>query len=411
MTSNNIASQSDNEVMPFLSEDALKSQVANISEQYDCWLSQWGVVSPENVLDRRRFMRGLKCLFQAVVGTFIRPFLSNTNYIYIFEGLRNKEYMAVFSPDTVVIVGSHIEKEYAHEHGYGFAWSFPMQSAIHTKISRNWNYPAIRQLIFWKNKLSKFDKAIFFLYEDTQPLGAFFVYVSRLLPSNVSSVCIQHGYFLKYHYPIRIDGAISDFNFVWDMGQAELIGGNILKTYEIGLPYFASAKSSHEFHVILVGTGMARSCRSIYELSITTYLNILNMLVEIPGVTVFYRPHPNEYNDEKLLLELSKLFKLVENTNKVDMLNGPRGIFIGGESSLLFEAGIAGHLVAHLKLDASIPAFNFDFQFETNGINELQQWVLSIKNSNSLVREIRSEKKMSPLERFSLALREMKLVN
>jgi hypothetical protein len=81
------------------------------------------------------------------------------------------------------------------------------------------------------------------------------------------------------------------------------------------------------------------------------------------------------------------------------------------ESSLLFEAGVAGHIVAHLKLDESIPEFEFEFEFCENEVDELFKWVFSIKNKINLVNKSKNIADLSPLERFKVALHQSNLVD
>ncbi len=130
--------------MSILSKEILENVVGDISQAYNTWLNQSAIVSPQDILTRRKYMRGLKCFIKTMIGLFIKPHFNKEKEIYIFEGLRNKYYMAAFSSDSIVIVGSHVEKEYANANGYGFCWSFPIESGIHSKISKGWNYPAIR---------------------------------------------------------------------------------------------------------------------------------------------------------------------------------------------------------------------------------------------------------------------------
>ncbi len=399
--------------MSILSKEILENVVGDISQAYNTWLNQSAIVLPQDILTRRKYMRGLKCFIKTMIGLFIKPHFNKEKEIYIFEGLRNKYYMAAFSSDSIVIVGSHVEKEYANANGYGFCWSFPIESGIHSKISKGWNYPAIRQLLYWVDKLSIFSKVTFFLYEDTQPLGLFMVHLSRLLHPNVSTVCIQHGYFGKQRgQSRRADGTYSDINFILDQRQAKFLGSNRQKSYVIGLPYVATAKPSNELQVVLVGTGGASDGTVWFERTINTYILIRKILSNISGVKVLYRPHPNEYNDEKLLAELSNRFLLVDEPNKVKQLNGSRAIFIGILSSLLYEAGIAGHHIGYFKLNPNVrPDFDFDFEFEENETNELMEWVLSIKNNNNFEDKSLSVNQLAPLERFNLALREAKLID
>lgn len=394
-----------------MSKENLKNIANQIATSSSNWLDEFATIAPKLVLERRKQMQGTKCLIQTMISIFIKPNLKKTKNIYIFEGIRNKEYMKAFSADSIVIIGSHLEKKYAETHGYGFAWSFPMVSATHSKISKNWDIQTIRQLKIWVSTLSTFDQVTFFLYEDTQALGCFFVYLGKILQPKVKTVCIQHGYFPKYHYLIRNEGALSDINFVWDKKQEEIIGSNTSSTFEIGLPYIASAKQFDQLHIILTGIGMANDGTDIYEKSIKIYIDIHNMLVDMPNINVFYRPHPNEFHDKKVLAKLRDNFLLIDHLDKVQRLNGPRAIYIGTVSSLLYEAGIAGHLVAHLKLHTNItPVFDFDFDFEKNEINKLLSWILSIKSNNPEPKK-QNVNQLCPLERFNLALREAKVIN
>ncbi len=393
------------------SETTYRQTLALISRDCKSWLEQWGRIASKSVDERKKIMRSSGSIIRSLISLFIKPSLNSNEQIYIFEGLKNKVYIAAFRPECVVIVGSHEEKKFAMSHGYGFCWSFPMQNSIYLNISKGWTFPAIMQLRYWTKLLVKSKRVIFFLQEDTQPLGTFFVYLSRLLPINSSSVCIQHGYFLKYYFPIRNEGALSDFNFVWDIRQAELIGANHLKTYEIGLPYFAKAKPSSQLIVILVGTGVVGNGSDIYERSIKAYSQVNNWLAGKFGMSVFYRPHPNEYNNKKLIAELRDSFSLVKSKDKLDQLNGPRALFIGVESSLLYEAGLAGHLVAHLKLDGSIPAFQFDFEFYETEVDKLLEWALSIKDNIHEPNKSLNIPQLTPIEKFNLALRDAGLVS
>ncbi|MCF8007949.1 MAG: hypothetical protein K9K84_11130 [Methylovulum sp.] len=387
----------------YLSKAILKNTLNEISINCNSWLMQWNVVASSYVLLRKKKMRSFKGLIQSSIGFFIKPDLSQNKEIYIFEGLKNKDYMVLFKPNSVIIVGSHKEKEFAINHGYGFCWSFPILGAIHAKMTRDWNTPGIRQLNLWVNELHNYDRVVFFLQEDTQPLGTFFVFLGRLLPLIVKTVCIQHGFFLNYYYQIRNDGELSEINFVWKLSQSKIIRCNHSRTFEIGLPYTAIAKPFDQLCVILLGTGMMGSGTSIYERSIKTYLKISNAITKSPGIKIFYRPHPNEYADHGLMDYLSHLFPLVENKDKLAQLRGQQSIFVGVESSMLYEAGVAGHFVCHLKLDGSQPDFDVDLDFHEDEIANLLFWIQSVANGK-VKKIINRSLEASPLKRFELAL-------
>jgi hypothetical protein len=389
----------------------LKQSANLISENCISWLNMYASFAPNVVQQRRKYMRGIKCFLRTVIGLFVKPSIKQEDDVYIFEGLRYKEYMKFFNPKSVVVVGMAEEKKYAYDYGYGFSWSFPIVAAVYFNMGWGWSYPTIKQLMFWKKELLKSSRATFFLYEDTQQLGSFFVFLARLFGTQVKSVCIQHGYFCQYEFDrMRYDGCLCDVNFVLEKSQAKLMGINT-PFYEIGLPYIATAKQSNHIDVILIGTGMVADGTSIYNDSIDVFTDIYNKLARL-GIKAYYRPHPNEFADQGTIEALKKTFSIIDNSNKQKILDGPRSIFIGTISTLLYEAGLAGHFVACLKLHSDItPVFNYDFKFHQNEISKLLQWIIKVKQRNILEKKSISNKSLDPLERFNFALRDANLMN
>ena len=78
-------------------------------------------------------------------------------------------------------------------------------------------------------------------------------------------------------------------------------------------------------------------------------------------------------------------------------------IFVGVESSMLYEAGVAGHFVCHLKLDGSQPDFDVDLDFHEDEIANLLFWIQSVANGK-VKKIINRSLEASPLKRFELAL-------
>jgi len=392
-------------------QEMFKEIADKISEDSKSWMRQFECDAPAEMERRRKNAGGIKGIVRTVLSLFIKPRLGDDETIYIFEGLRNKEYMKVFSPASVMIVGSHLEKEYARFHGYKFRWSFPIVGATQSKMYRGWNFPIVQQIKYWIDALSKSKRVVFFLYEDTQPLGVFFVHLGRMLKSKVASVCIQHGIFYEMQYPIRPDGELSDINFVWDHDQVAVIRCNRSKAFEIGLPYVATATPTTELIAVLVGTGMPYFNSDYYENSLNVFSVIYEALIHV-GLKVFYRPHPNEWAHEHIISELREIFPLLDESDKVPRLNGPRAIFIGTISSLLYEAGVAGHFVAHLRIyDEVTSGVDCDFSFGPEDINDLVEWVTSIRASPCGETPRQDSGKFGPLERFVHALHSAKLID
>jgi len=378
----------------------LKKKIQEISNKIAIdvasWLQQYGLVWPDETSFNKQREAGLRNIVRSLIGVFVKPQLGNCETIYFFEGLRNKAYMEVFDPESVVIIGSHIEKNYAKSYGYKFCWSFPIESAVHTKIYFDLDFLICRQVGIWIHKLCKHKRIIFFLYEDTRPLGTFFVHMAQALRHKATTVCIQHGYFVKSSYELRRDGLLSDINFVWDEDQIAAGDLNRSSAMVIGLPYVAVAKPTSKLKIILVGGS---------EKSLDTYLEIYDLLHSSLGLEVIYRPHPNEWPQELLDGKLKEMFPLLDNLNKVERLNGPRAIFIGTVSSLLYEAGVAGHIVACLKVGGrDTPLFQYNFEFNPSQVNDLAKWV-SIINATPHIDFLFGEKKIRcPKQRFMEAL-------
>ena len=384
----------------------------NISEDSKSWMQQFEYSAPAEIKRRRDDARTIKDLARTVFGLFVKPQFKNFETLYVFEGFRNKEYMSVFTPQSVLVIGSHQEKAFAEAHGYGFCWSFPMVSATHAKMYKDWDIPIVRQIKCWIKKLSLFKQVIFFLYEDTQPLGVFLVHLGRILKPKVTSICIQHGYFGITHFELRNDGQLSDINFVWDTVQAGLTGSDKNKTFEIGLPYAATAASTGEMIVILVGTGMSGDGNHDYEKSLDIFFQIYHDLSQSSNIKIFYRPHPNEWTNKELISKLHEKFSLLDELDKVERLNGPKAVFIGTISSLLYEAGLSGHLVAHLELcDTTTPVFNYDIKFGLTDIDNLVAWILKNWTDHCLNTHHPILNQNDSLNRFVSALHFAKLID
>lgn len=388
---------------------------SDIAEDFKNWLLELECHEPSTVARRNKDMSKIGDLFRAALGFFVSPRLQNAETLYIFEGIRYKEYMKVFRPETIIVVGSHIEKDFAKLNGYKFCWAFPMVCAVHSQVIKGLNIFLNRQIKLWIKELSRANQIIFFLYEDTQPLGCYFVHIGRFLKSKATSVCIQHGYFCNRNIQLRYDGQLSAINFVWDERQIAVIGCNRSTTFEIGLPYVAIARPTNELIVVLVGTGMYAGQYGEYEeygQSINAFSAIKAALRHSLGLKVFYRPHPNEWISPNNVVAMNKHLSPLDDLDKVRRLNGPRSLYIGTISSLLYEAGVAGHFVARLKLDGnSISVFDFDFEFDTHEISALVKWVSTLDASPCTRVEWKHTGEDYPTERFVSALHSAKLLD
>jgi hypothetical protein len=380
-----------------------------ISEDARNWIKQFEIIAPAEMQKRKKNTYKAKNIIITVLSIFIKPKFSDGKYLYIFQGIKNSEYMKIFNPESVVVVGSNLERDFAKIHGYNFYWASPIERAIYFKIYKNWNFFIIKQIKYWIEVLFKYEKIIIFLCEDTQPIGCYFVNIGKILKSSVTSVCIQHGYFHNQSH--RCDGVLSDVNFVWELNQVSVIGCNRSKSFEIGLPYVATAKSTSKLVVVLVGVGTSGEDMEEYEKSIDAYSQIYTVLRNSTDLNIFYRPHPSEWSNETIISNLRKRLPNLDDIDKVARLNGSKVIFIGTWSSLLYEAGVAGHFVVYLKLNTELrPDFKYDLSFEYANINNLIKWIWHIESYKLTVAETNNVNQISPLGRFYRALQSAKLI-
>lgn len=302
-------------------------------------------------------------------------------------------------------MGSHSERKFAIDNNFGFIWSFPVTSSIEIMITKGWGFFLRNQIKRWILKLNNFKNIKFILYEDTQPLGVYLNKISTILGSNAKCICIQHGFFPE-NLGIRYDGSMTKYNFVWDHTQINLIGKSSENTYVIGLPYHAVAKKSNHISVVLVGLGTAGDGNESYEKSLKIYKQIKESLNKLNILDIIYRPHPNEWGDKILIARLESIFGDLDRMSKIERLNCSRSIFIGTISSLLYEAGIAGHIVASLRIHCDLKTlFKTHFNFAELEVNNFISWVQSNKDFLLLMDDPKEVGFTTPEDKF------LKLIN
>jgi hypothetical protein len=313
------------------------------------WNSEARVFNPQGIVRREKGGRGIHVLLKVLIGLFIVPPAQTRSTITLFQGLRNQYVFSLFPKDAVYILGSWNEREYARTNGYGFIPVFPVENAVKLATYRSIFWPAKLQLRRWKRWITRRDVTVV-LYEDTQAMGAFLAMLEEPDTREYRAVCIQHGHFCGHTSSFRPEGRLTEYNLVWDAQQAERISKSPEKTRVIGLPYQARAETPSEgsLRVILVGLGSERH----HADSICLFQNIATFLqAAFQDAEIAYRPHPNEFNDPEKIADCQRLFGQIDRTPKIELLNGPRTLFVGEVSSLLYEAQQAGHLTAFVPID------------------------------------------------------------
>lgn len=382
----------------------------------DCveWNTQCSVYRPEEIKLRRQMALKAKDLFRSLVSIFVCPKISGTGTVYLFEGLRNKGYIGAFDRGSVFVIGSHTERAFAKSKGYGFIWAFPIEASVRSEVFRGWGFFALLQLLYWRNVLRGKERVVFFLYEDTQPLGSFIVHLARNLLINTRTVCIQHGYFSALQHPLRYEGVRSEINFVWDDKQAQLMGLDPERTFQIGLPYTAKARPAETLSVVLVGVGAPYGDLVSYAVALDAFQAIAQLAETDLGLDVVYRPHPTESAHPEVIDMLQQRFKSVDVLGKLERLNAARSIYVGSVSSLMFEAKQAGHLVVCVEIqDREKPVFDCDLLLAPKAMDEFVRWArkeMTATPSNAQGEATEKTSGETHLVRFRKAVAQAKLL-
>lgn len=371
-------------LMPAQDSTQLRRCAERIVARVGDWLEKNSVFVPEDVRRRRRYDLSWRPLVRAVLGTFARIAAPRSRRLIVFQGTRDKLYHRVFSPGEVMIIGSDADREYARANGHAFASSSPVEGAVRIALSRRLDFFLLRQLRSWAKLLREYEQVGLFLYEDTQPLGAFFANVAALAGSHVNVVCIQHGYFPRPLNDLPLDGSASQVNFVWDQKQAELIGCS--KAFAIGPPVSAIARSTKRPQIILVGTGTYYDGTGDFERTLSWYRSLLDRLPEDLQTQVLYRPHPNEMASRSIADRIQELFPRLDLLPLAERLGGDVAVFVGSLSSVLFEAGYAGHVVVRVGLrEDAIAMFERHAEFSTLQLDDAAMWLEAICRGEELV--------------------------
>jgi hypothetical protein len=341
------------------------------------WNKKFKKIALQNILAREKYARSLIDFVKCLISIFFFPNFHNSKNIYIFDSLSNKNYFYLFPKNEVFIIGSREEKKFAKEKGYRFIWSFPIQSSVRSKVYKNYNF--FINLIFdkWKKKLLN-KNCIFFLREDTQPLGAFFSVLSKSLKFS-KTICIQHGFFPRNYDQIP-DGLNCDYNFLWNKSQQKLKALKLKNTFVVGVPYTTRIILKKKIPVIFVGNGEYLNNYKLYKKSLEIFFEIKNILKKEFNISSIYRPHPAEYEEKNNITLIKKMFKKIDNLSKLKRLNNSRSIFIGSISSLLYEAGAAGHHIVYLYIPYKYykkwkPTFRYDIMIQPKNYHSLVSWV------------------------------------
>jgi len=382
---------------------------SSIKQSIRDWNLGFIVYHPGFLEKRNGLLFVLKDLCASIVSLFLVPAFASKSNLYIFHRPRTPHLLPLFNCSHILILGSAEDLKLSRRLGCSFFSDYFIRSAVVSSVYRSWDVFLLWQLFFWRRRLARFNRVLIFLYEDTQPVGTFLAHLPSLLPGNAKAICLQHGYF-NPRQPMRYEGLLCEYNFVWDQFQATLIGAVPEKTFVIGLPYSAIAHAKDNLSIILVGTGDPYFPR--YRETLLTYSRIYNYLIKSLGLPVLYRPHPSEYANPACTSVLRSTFESLDSLGTEDRLANTQSVFIGNVSSLLYAARCTGHFVASFSLNDywHTPDNVYDLQIDLRNLRQLADWILSLTPSKRFRRIQSAFTTADPAERFRHVLCETNLV-
>lgn len=324
---------------------------------------------------------------------------------YVFMGRFYPHIMSVLPNKEVMVMGGINELLFCIKNGYRFFWSgcifYGFNLFIFSKNNNLFN-KAISSLrkIFSKDN----NKRYLFLPDDSLPEGMTLSFGLESIPL-LDIICIAHG-FINFE-PTRIsvtpEGESCKFNLVWSESQKSFFKNDRKHTsFVLGLPYEVNIAKGKCKEVILVGHCGLSSGAFQYFFAMYHFAKLYQMFEGV-GINVIYRPHPED-NIEKLHNTFSK----ISITEKNELLNSSSRIFIGLESSLLFEAREFGNTTIGLNfLDFNYKnnrAFDVDFEVDSDNFETLPDLILDIFDKNELTK---SDKYENLKLRFSRCLNQI----
>jgi hypothetical protein len=264
---------------------------------------------------------------------------------YFFQGARFPDIHDLFPPERVVIIGGIKDLRYALSKGYGFHWDGYIKKLFNIFYFLQFRIAFDTLFFIVRNLLGRQIGAQgrLFLFEDTVQIG---VPLVTILIEITPVVCIAHGFFSKANngFHVVCDGDLCSFNFIYEDYQKDFYYKNKEKCFALGLPYEVPLLNGASREIVLV----EQSTTDMPEEYILC-LNSMRSLAEILkscGYEFTYRSRPGVA--PPLIM---KGLCPIHNGDKMELLGGARKIFIGFNSTLLYEAGVVGHVTIGLNDD------------------------------------------------------------
>jgi hypothetical protein len=274
---------------------------------------------------------------------------------YVFLNARHRDLLAGFDGGEALVVGGPADRRIARDLRMPFCWQADLYLAARELLFGGSEQAAAPVLARWRRFFAaQADPCYLVVGNDTSPISLLLVQIAATCPNTIS-VCLQHGLFNDCYHGDDIEGRNSDLNLVYDASQRAEMLRRLPRArvgvmgYPARLPSVAPMPEPSP-RVVLVGTGEVERPHN-YALSLQRYADAA-LALRAAGYQPEYRPHPSEREP----VPLPGAPMPVRREAKAALLGGPRKVFVGFNSTLLYEAHCFGHLVVVLD-DPKLPGY------------------------------------------------------
>lgn len=261
---------------------------------------------------------------------------------YLFVSLRNKEIISsLFGTEDICVLTTSDEKQLCLNYGWNYYWVGGIHASIMLALKMNIYTPLKLNIFLLKCRLKNKNSWII-NYNDTSPIGVFFSMLGNecLCPT----LCVGHGFgVVLKDLDIIYDGAHTKYLMLYSLDDKAIAPSPITKCYELGPPFDVDPLENKSNQLILVGVGSTAILPDFYRRSLIFYKKIYEIAIQL-GINIQYRPHLSERDGD-----FSDFFTDIDNSEKINCLSLTKKLFIGFNSTLLFEAKYFGHEVIILS--------------------------------------------------------------
>ena len=320
------------------------------------------------------FFLNLYIIFQQV-------FSKNKNRKYVFVNSRYENIILSLNKNDILILAGFKDIPFCLKNGIKFIWVGFIVKAFNIYYYYDKREPYIKALnIVGNMSKNQFNSSTIFLWEDNLKTGLSLSYLFKN-DKNVNVITIQHGMYSNNGI-IDPPGHNSNYNFLLKDGQQRWIKGCDNKTSCVmGLAYdINSNRKVFGDMIYLIGPGISGKGDTEYLYKLLLFSKIVDFM-KGSKYNISYRPHHTED-----ISFCKHIFTNIDTTPKKDLFSKELSVYIGFDSTLLYEATFFNNLAVSIipKEGAIERDFELDIEIHEQDIEFILKKIKDHIDSNSI---------------------------